>query len=146
VRQFFYLPGPVGNMQRATARVVLLVLLLGVLVPAANAVGMDRTPACCRRTPLHSATRGMADCHEMAGAVADSNDLASTSDQAVISRGSCPNHECCRALARSQWAQVAQSEAARNLAALSLNVASHAPNARTIAPCDDHSGRAPPAL
>lgn len=133
-------------MQRVTARLVLLVLLLGVLVPAANAVGMDQTPACCRRTPLQAATHGMAHCHEMAGAVADSNNLTSTSDQAVISRGSCPNHECCRSLVRSQWAQVAQSEAARNLATLSLNVASHVPKARTIAPHDDHSGRAPPIL
>jgi len=133
-------------MQRATARLVLLILLLGVILPAANAVGMDQTPACCRRKPMQSAMAGMPHCHEMAAAVSDSDVTTTSPSEHAISSNSCASHECCRSLARSQWAQVAQSPVTRNLATLTFDIASRASGAPRVTPSNDHSGRAPPTL
>jgi len=137
-------------MQRATARLVLMVLLLGVLVPAANAVALDpmhdQMHACCRRKPVQSTMAGMPHCHEMAGPAPDSNSPTDRSEPRLISSNSCASHECCRSLARSQWAQPAQFAAGRNLETLSFNTARRTPQARTITPGDIHSGRAPPIL
>ena len=74
-------------MQRFIARVVVVLMLVGVLVPAALAVSAPAPHACCMRKPMHQPAP----------------------NQAEFSVRHCGNHECCRSLAASQWAEPAPS-------------------------------------
>src|SRR5512133_1566914 len=75
-------------MKRLTASWLLVVLLVGVLAPAATALSADRRHACCIRKTPH--------CHES----------ESGSQPSVRSQG-CEQHRCCQSITGAQWAQTA---------------------------------------
>ena len=71
------------NMQRFIARVVVVLMLVGVFAPAALAAAAPAAHACCMRKPMHEAAP----------------------NQAAFGVRYCGHHECCRSLAVSQWAE-----------------------------------------
>src|SRR5450432_1874124 len=115
------------SMQRLTAKFLLLFALVGTVVPIAMAVTAPQH-ACCVRKTHH--------CHESASP--DSTQLA-------ISSKTC-DHDCCRAVSTSQWAnpQLGISPA------VVQNVATHTADSQPRTPTAQHSAsqstRAPPQL
>ena len=89
------------NMNRWTAKFLLLVLLAGMCAPMAAAVSMPA--AHCVRRPVAAAMPVMPGCHHHEQATtAQSSRIALT----VGSRQCCEGHECCRSAVRSHSAQV----------------------------------------
>jgi hypothetical protein len=82
----------VQNMQRLTARFLLLFAIAGNFVPLALAAATSPTHACCIRKAVHK-------CHEAALA----GSAQSSSQPLVHAAGSC-NHDCCRGATTAQWA------------------------------------------
>jgi hypothetical protein len=76
------------RMHRLTARILLFFALVGTFVPLALAATAAPPHACCRRKGPHP-------CHDSA---------AIESDQLAIRNTGCCNHDCCRAVTTSQWA------------------------------------------
>jgi len=70
-------------MQRQTARLLLIWLLVSVLTPLAFAISAPHPHACCMRKPLHD------------------GGLHGAAFQAPPG---CCNHDCCRPLTGRQWA------------------------------------------
>ena len=114
-------------MQRLTAKSLLLIALIGTIVPIATAVTAPQH-ACCVRKTHH--------CHESASP--DSTQLA-------VSSQTC-DHDCCRAVSTSQWAnpQLGLSPAGVQ------NIEFHILNSQPRTPAAQHaasrSTRAPPKL
>jgi hypothetical protein len=111
------------TMQRWTARLLLILSLVGVLAPVGLAATAPEPHACCKRHPMHDAApRGME----------------------FNPPPSCCNHDCCRSLTVSQWAQARlatrdsflPSASTRRSATEFIRITSVVDNA--------HSGRAPP--
>jgi hypothetical protein len=75
-------------MHRLTARVLVFFALVGIFVPLALAATAAPPHACCRRKAAHP-------CHDS---------VAIESDQLAIRNAGCCNHDCCRAVTTSQWA------------------------------------------
>jgi len=71
-------------MHRLTARLLLVLLLVGVFVPVALAISAAPPHACCLRKPLHDSAHNA---------------------QFQAPPGCC-QHDCCRPLTVSQWAHV----------------------------------------
>jgi hypothetical protein len=110
-------------MHRLTARFVLILLLVGVFAPVALAISTPAPHACCLRKPMHSQTSHNSEFH---------------------APPSCCQHDCCRALAVSQWAQLTRASVAY-AACSSAPLHSAAPTTRiTSSAYEIHSGRAPP--
>jgi len=96
-------------MDRITARLLLLVLLAGTFTPFAAAVSMpDSHPHCVRKPQPAAPANDMAGCHHHAASPVHQQDAAETTPADQVSDFSqcCCDHECCRSMARSQWAQV----------------------------------------
>jgi len=75
-------------MQRLTARLLLLIALLGTFLPVALQATVTPQHACCRRQAAHH-------CH----------DSAETNPNEPVARSAgCCNGDCCRAVTSSQWA------------------------------------------
>jgi hypothetical protein len=72
-------------MHRLTARALLVLLLLGVFVPVALAVSAAPPHACCMRKPMHGRPSHDSEFHAPPG---------------------CCQHDCCRTLTVSQWANL----------------------------------------
>jgi len=75
------------NMQRLTARFLLLFALVGTFVPLALAATAAPLHSCCLRKAAHH-------CHG----------VGNEADQRAIYSSSCCNHDCCRAVTTSQCA------------------------------------------
>src|SRR5690349_9374609 len=112
-------------MHRLTARLLLILLLVGSFAPAALAISAPTPHACCMRKPMH---------------------MGATHGSEFHAPASCCQHDCCRALTVSQWAQLTLStntDRASASTALQLDW-------RAILVCSPltstHSGRAPPQL
>jgi hypothetical protein len=87
------------NMQRFTARFLLLMALVGTFVPLAmQGKTASAAHACCRRQAAHH-------CHES----------AETKNQSVTNRAGCCNHDCCHAVTSAQWAHPLPSSAAASV-------------------------------
>jgi len=117
------------NMNRLTARLLLLVALVGNFVPLVLAATTNSVPACCRRKSVHH-------CHG-----AQNSESQSIS---VHSRDCC-NHDCCRAVTTAQWAHAPRQSArfSANLIARCLSeIDPLVPKAAAVV---FHSPRAPPA-
>ena len=71
-------------MQRLTARLLLVLLLVGTIAPAALAISAPEAHACCMRKPLQ--------------------ERSSRSLQAQI--GGNENHNCCPPVTTTHWAQL----------------------------------------
>jgi len=116
-------------MQRLTARLLLLFAFAGSFLPLALAATAAPSHACCIRK-AHK-------CHQAAG---------SESEAAITASNCCANHECCRALTKSQSAPALPQFApvfTASIAAHTAALRSHAPAARIAA---SQSPRAPPTL
>jgi len=70
-------------MLRLTARLLLVVLLIGIFTPVALAISTPPVHACCMRKPLHD----------------------HASHQAQFQALDCCQHNCCRPLTVARWAQ-----------------------------------------
>lgn len=117
------------NMQRLTARLLLLFALAGNFIPLALAATSAPPHACCVRKAHH--------CHD--SALAESNQIA------VRAIGCC-SHDCCRAVTTSQWANPQPSATpvfALNAEARPAESQPDAPAAQLSA---SQSTRAPPAV
>jgi len=77
-------------MHRLTARLLLILLLAGVFTPLALAITAPMPHACCMRKPMHD---------------------AGSHDSQFQAPPSCCDHDCCRPLTVSQWADVQPGDA-----------------------------------
>jgi hypothetical protein len=134
-------------MYRLTARLLLLILLAGTFAPLAGAALMQSRHEHCVRNPLGNRAEAMPGCHHHAAPVADQNAVASpTSELAFLSRECCSGHQCCRSLARSQWAHVGLHELFQETDRTDDLVPTVLPNFRSLNLAGSRSVRAPPAL
>jgi len=109
-------------MQRWIARTLLVLLLVGVLAPAALAMGAPSPHACCMRKPSQPSPQ-----------------------QAGIGARECTHHECCRSLAVSHWAQ---TEPARSISSAQPSADVLLPTDhrhRPVEPRDSQLDRGPPS-
>jgi hypothetical protein len=113
------------------ARLLLLFALAGNLVPVALAItaGPSSAHACCVRK-AHK-------CHTIA---------VPESEQLTLRALSCCGHDCCRAVATSQWASPQAPAAADFTLAVDHNVTSIGVVAPATIALPSQSTRAPPAL
>jgi hypothetical protein len=109
-------------MHRLTARLLLVLLLVGVFAPAALAIAAPAPHACCMRKPMNR----------------------QTPHDAQFNTPGCCSHNCCGQLTVSQWAQTRPSRAARVTRQSASLLSELRPLVRTIDSQDVHSGRAPP--
>jgi hypothetical protein len=101
-------------MHRWTARFALLVMLVPVVGPLALASVDPIDGMHCMRQPMVDAAASPAavramqamHCHGMQSAAQDET-LPAPSQASVRSRDCCCNHDCCRSVATSRWAQFA---------------------------------------
>lgn len=122
--------GSVAIMQRLTARLLLLFALAGNLIPLALAATAAPVPACCRRMGAH---------HCNAPSTIDSG-------QTSISERGCCNHDCCRAVTTSQFAQPESSLAASRTHKVELRRSESHSDDVLAQPLDSQSTRAPPQI
>jgi len=119
-------------MKRFAARLLLLFACAGTFLPVALQAMAAPPRACCRRKSAQQ-------CHEMAA----SNAAASNPDESSIRSGGCCNHDCCRTLTTSQWADYPK---AANIFSQSIDGSTFGPRAAVLARevSRSHSSRAPP--
>lgn len=109
-------------MHRLTARLLILLLLVGTFAPVALAISAPAPHACCARKPIHDRA----------------------SHGAEFAASDCGRHDCCSALAVCQSAQTRQ---AATVQASDLPVAQPQEMQSFYFPSvlgTSHSGRAPP--
>ena len=94
-------------MHRVIARTLLFSLLAGLLSPLAAASSIFASHPHCMRKPVPAAASSEG-CHHHHGAApqpVSSQDADSRSPDRVLGpHDCCQDHECCRSMARSQWA------------------------------------------
>jgi hypothetical protein len=117
------------TMQRWTARFLLLFTLVGTLVPLGLAASTAPPHACCIRLKTHH-------CH--GSSVADS-------DQLTFHSTGCCNHDCCRAVTTSQWANPQPGITGAIAQRADARVAESYPRTATSQLSESQSTRAPPA-
>lgn len=138
-----------GNMDRITARLLLLVLLAGTFTPFAAAVSMPDSHPHCLRKPLPAApANDMPGCHHHAASPVHQEDAAETAPADQVSDFSqcCCDHECCRSMARSQWAQASLTGSAHETEPSVSLVAALYTSVRSFDLSLYRSVRAPPVL
>src|ERR1700752_4160692 len=95
-------------MHRVIARTLLFSLLAGLLSPLAAASSMSVSHPHCMRKPVPEPAAQMPECHHHWAAApqntASQNTEPSSSDQIQGPHDCCQDHECCRSMARSQFA------------------------------------------
>src|ERR1700733_11796507 len=109
-------------MHRATARLLLVLLLVGIFVPLALAISAAPQHACCLRKPMHGRPSHDSEFHAPPGGC---------------------QRDCCRILTVSQWASLSPTAMAHRTAltaALQIEPKIHFSASIAYA----HSGRAPP--
>jgi hypothetical protein len=110
-------------MHRLTARFVLVLLLVGVFAPVALAISAPAPHACCLRKPMH--------------------DRSSHNSEFNAPPGCC-QHDCCRPLTVSQWANLSPAASAQRTAASTTLQSDQRPTHFAADLKNAHSGRAPP--
>jgi hypothetical protein len=133
------LPAPgfelTANMQRLTAKLLLLFALVGNILPLAQAATASPVPECCRRMGAHH-------CHDASAAGPNVSD----SNQAAVRTPGCCHGDCGRAVTTAQWAHLraaANGIFARIVEASLTHSNPRAPAAERI---QSPSTRAPPCL
>jgi len=111
-----------NNMQRWVARLLLILLLVGVLAPVGLAATAPEPHACCKRRTIHDASPQGMEFHAPPG---------------------CCNHNCCRSLKVSQWTELGPAAASCKLSTTTRRSAVP-PGHLTYIADSAHSGRAPP--
>ena len=110
-------------MHRATARSLLVLLLVGVFAPVALAISAAPPHACCVRKPMHG---------------------RSSHDAQFQAPPGCCQHDCCRTSTVSQSAHLSSSASGRVRPASAILQSGRRPIPLSIDVSDAHSGRAPP--
>jgi len=110
-------------MHRATARLLLFLLLVGVFVPVALAISAAPPHACCLRKPMHS---------------------SSSHDAQFQAPPACCQHDCCRPLTVSRGARPASKTSAQATSASTIFQLDREPIGFASSVNHAHSGRAPP--
>jgi hypothetical protein len=111
-------------MYRLTARLLLILLLLCIMAPAALATTTPLPHACCLRMKQ--------DC------------TSTTHNLEFRAPPTCCNRDCCRPFTISQWGENPESNAAAIIPATTTLLAARSFIHRTDARSTAHSGRAPP--
>src|ERR1700677_4766997 len=112
-------------MHRLTARLLLVLLLVGLFVPVALAISTPALHACCMRKPMHG---------------------RSTHDAQFFAPPGCCQHDCCHSLTVSQWANLGPSAKLHRTAA-SAPLPAELHEIHFAASVNHaHSGRAPPQI
>ena len=111
-------------MRKLTARILLTLSLVGVLAPLALAISAPAPHACCMRKA-----------HDV-----DNN------HHHIQASATCCNHDCCRTVTVSQWAELSSTGA--NFAANFTAKREKLAQSSLLPTRNDstHSGRAPPTL
>jgi hypothetical protein len=116
-------------MRRLIASFSLLVLLAGTFAPMAAAMPMPMQASgahCARKSLPATQADATPACHHHHATQEVAKVESVPSDQILDSSQCCCDHECCRSLARSQWAQVSGQAGTRSQqAAAPLVVTSH---------------------
>ncbi|HEV8047640.1 MAG TPA: hypothetical protein VGP35_07915 [Terriglobales bacterium] len=110
-------------MHRATARLLLILLLVGVFVPVALAISAVSPHACCLRKPMHGRP---------------------SHDAQFDAPPGCCQHDCCRPLTVSRGARLISKTSAHATSASSILQSRPEPIGFTSSINHAHSGRAPP--
>jgi len=144
--------GGAFRLQRIIASLLLVVLSLSPLAPAALA-SVQPVPQHCARQPLitPAASSGM-HCHDAAHARHSMADASASTSAPVSdnhqfrSNGCCSSHDCCNSNVRAQWAQFVPA-----VIIVSTDLVQGATAANPVSPClasrfDTNSGRAPPVV
>jgi hypothetical protein len=135
------------NMRRLTARLLLLVLFAGPLVPFAAAASAPEQHEHCARMPLHARAESTPSCHNhVAASTHEAVPPAPASRDSLRSNPCCAGHECCRPLARALWAQVSLRAPCRQPGRITGRIYAFQPHLRTVEFANYHSVRGPPAL
>jgi hypothetical protein len=133
-------------MQRLIARTLLLVLLAGVFSPFAAASTMSVAHPHCNRKPVPApASSEMSECHHHKAAAAESA-LPVSSDELLGAKDCCQDHECCRTMARTQWAHASLRSTQSQLREATRTSAILDSQAPAFELALNHPGRAPPIL
>ena len=136
-----------GDMQRLIARTLLFVLLAGVFSPFAAASTMAMQHPHCNRKPVPASVWSeMSECHHHHKAAAAESALPVSSDEVLAGKDCCQDHECCRTMARSQWAQTSLRSTQSELSHTEQDSAVPDSQAFSFEPALNHPGRAPPIL
>jgi hypothetical protein len=132
-------------MHRLIARTLLFVLLAGMFSPLAAASSMSVAHPHCHRKPVPApASSEMTECHHHTAAAPES--ALPTSDRVLSAKDCCQDHECCRSMARAQWAHASLPSMHGELSrATQISVVLDSP-ARSFELAFNHPGRAPPIL
>jgi hypothetical protein len=120
-------------MQRLVARFLLTFVLVGVLVPAGLAATAPNPHACCKRRAMADAPAG--------GVQAARMQAARTQIGALPG---CCNHDCCRSVTTTQWADVSRPVARQYALVLSPALPELQGGSPATAIDRIHFGRAPP--
>ncbi|HSZ01824.1 MAG TPA: hypothetical protein VK788_20180 [Terriglobales bacterium] len=110
-------------MHRLTARLLLVLLLVGVFVPVALAISATPPHACCLRKPMHGRPSHDAEFQGPPG---------------------CCQHDCCRPLTVSRTAHLTSKTCAQASPASTILQSERHPIHFAISINYAHSGRAPP--
>jgi len=110
-------------MHRLTARLLLVLLLTGILVPVALAISAAPPHACCLRKPMHGRP---------------------SHDAQFQAPPGCCQHDCCRSITVSQWAHVSPLASAQVSPASATLQSEWQGLCFAVSIKHAHSGRAPP--
>lgn len=138
-------------MHRVIARTLLFALLAGLFSPLAAASSMPMSHPHCMRKPVPAPAAEMSGCHHHGVAAphssveTQSTDPAS-SDQVQAPNDCCQDHECCRSMARSQFADTSprSGTTAEQIATPLVTLPCARPRSFDVA--RNLSARAPPLL
>src|SRR5580704_7499189 len=112
-------------MHRLTARLLLVLLLTGILVPVALAISAAPPHACCLRKPMHGRP---------------------SHDAQFQAPPGCCQHDCCRPLTVSRAIHLSSNMCAQATLASSFLHCERQPIRLASSAHYAHSGRAPPLL
>jgi len=139
-----------GPMHRVIARTLLLALLAGLFSPLATASSMPMSHPHCMRKPVPAPAAEMSGCHHhgavaVHSASAPENTEPASSDQVQGPNDCCQDHECCRSMARPQFAHTSLRSTHSVLTATRLISVPHV-HALSFDLTRNLSARAPPLL
>jgi hypothetical protein len=140
---------PWGIMHRITARLLLVFLLVGTFTPFAAAVSMQAShPHCARKLLPAAPMETMPGCRHHTASPVHRHAATETApvDQVSDFSQCCCDHECCRSMARSQWAQVSLREQTRATEPAAVLIAERRASVRSFDLSLYRSVRAPPVL
>jgi len=132
-------------MHRVIARTLLFALLAGLFSPLAAASSMPMSHPHCMRKPVPAPVAEMSGCHHHGAAAPQVTEPAS-SDQVRSPNDCCQDHECCRSMARSQFAHASLRPTHSELNQAAQLSAGLETQVRSREAVFNPPGRAPPLL